>query len=217
MMHVFDWPLMASLANSGRPCDGATARRFPPDAITARRTALPSRMVFSVGELGLPLSHAAVVTKDTFRMEVARWASHLFAAPLARMRDKVASARIRRADLRRHATRERTEPLVSLSGTVGGFSTGLTFANGQFAPSRPQVTGARTEPLLGPSILRRVLVMALFAVAALGSVFHALIITHEERYCEIAVKRLQQEVLPLELEPQLEQADLFVPAGADRD
>jgi hypothetical protein len=210
MMNVFDWSLVASLAYAGGPRRGPKPSRLPSHAVTARRSTSPSRVLFAVGKLRSPLSHASVAAKHAVGVEVAARPVDGLAAPFTWLRLSAAAGDIWLAGLRRHPAREGAKTLTSLSRAACGLTTGLACRNRGSAPSRQQITSAGTEPLFGPSVLRRILGVALLAIPALCCMFHKAIISHEERYCEIAVRRLAQEVLPLEpYEPPLQQVSLL--------
>ncbi len=90
-------------------------------------------------------------------------------------------------------TGHRTEPLASLA-SAGGWVSALDAGwDGRIAPSIQEVAGTRTEPLIA-SIFGEEVGRTSGALAS-GFAFHTPLYHIEERYCEIAAKRMAQGVL----------------------
>lgn len=187
---------LAVLTDPGRPLHSCVPRRSPADAVGSRRGTLPPGMGRSDAELGLPFCHASISAEHPFAVEVAGRSGYVFAAPLARVGFKIASAWVGSPGLPRHAARERTEPLSALARAIGRRAARLTHRCGRGTPTVLQIAGRRTEPL-GLAIAGK------RPAAPNTMAFHLPIIAClreiEERYCEIAARRLDQMVLPMEL------------------
>lgn len=197
VVDMLDRIFLASLANASRPLECLVSGAFPSNHICARRAALPSRMRFAFRKFRLPLSHAGARTERLDGVEVGSWSTKVLQALGALLRDSVSSAKIRLAYLVRNTTGERTKLLVSLPCTAGWLSACGAYRLFGSAPSVQQVTFSRTKCLLGPAVVRMKCTPAHCTVPRFFA-FHSDILSQiEEKYCEVAAKRLCQEVLPL--------------------
>lgn len=169
----------------------------PSDSVSSWCPALPSRMGHSNHKLRLPFSHTGSRAERLVRVKVGGSTAERLEALSTCLGDAIASAWIGLADLRCHAARKRTELLVSLASACGWLTTHRACQRLGRSPSVEQITLRRAEGLGWPSVVRTELIAALCAVARFIGSHINIIAQIEEKYCEIAAKRLAQEVLAL--------------------
>ena len=166
----------------------------------------PSRVVFPTVVFGLPCSHTVVTAKRLFGMEVSRRPLNILTAPFTYFCNGIGSAWIRLSYFPFLPTFKRTVDLISFPGAYRGFTTDRAYRMLLFiAPSIFKVAGRGAKGLIVTAIMRMKISSALNALCCKAHVSHVFIISTivrmsrkiEEKYCEIAVRRLQQEVLPL--------------------
>lgn len=207
VVDVLHGTLPTPLANTCTPSQNSVASGFPSNPVGLGGSAFPSRVSLTTLELGLPLSHTGRIAECERGVKISRRACDLLAAPIARLRDTVGAARVRLPDLPLLPTLERTVFLVALPCADAGFSANFTRrTRGCTTPSIRKVASARTEAGFGATVKRMKIRAAMIASQCAVWVYHALSIPHieiEERYCEIAVNRLRQEVFQFE-EPKAE-------------
>jgi len=199
-MNVQNRALLATLTGATGPTNGLPASGFPADAVGTGNAPLPSRVRFAGHELRLPFGHAAARAKETLAVEIASGSAELLPAPFADVLDLTALSEVRPADLSLNPAFQGGVDLLPLASTLRGLAANGTRRGGVVPPSRLQVTGHRAISLLGPTVLRMIGFAAVFAVARLFA-FHIPVISQEieERYCEMAARRLAQDVLPAEV------------------
>ena len=194
MPHGFPFTL---LANPPRSFHCSFFGSFPADAVCLWCPAFPSRMSQSDHKLRLPFSHAGTGTEWFFGVEISRSAAKVFEALSACLSDAIASSRIWLPNLRSHAAGKRAKHLAPLTSARGWFAARRARRLLSSSPSVEQIAPGRTESLSRSAVLRAKLLIALCAVARFFGSHVNIIAQIEEKYCEIAVKRLAQEVLAL--------------------
>ena len=166
----------------------------------------PSGMVFPAVVFGLPCSHAIVTAKRLFSMEVSRRPLNILTAPFADFCNSIRPAWIRLSCFPFLPTFKRAINLISFPGTYRWLPADR--ANRMrllIAPSALKVTSRGAKGLIVTAIMGMKIISTLDTLCCKAHVSHAFIISTivrmsreiEEKYCEIAVRRLQQEVLPL--------------------
>ena len=185
----------ASLAQSAGAENRFSASCPPANAIGAGNTASPPRMGLASSELRLPLSHAPVAAERLFAVEVALRPGNVLAAPFARTSLTTRPRRVRAPSLCPLGAFPRALFLASLSGSGGGLSALGTEAFRWFAPAGPERALVGAPSRIGPSVLRVVGRLARLTRTRLGELSHVGILSDEEKWCEVAAKRLAQGVL----------------------
>lgn len=196
MMHMDTWATPTTLTHAAASLQDSTPGSLPADPIRTRRAALPARMSATGDVRGLPRRHAVNVAEHALGMKVTRGARHRSGAPVTRLCYLIRTTGIRLARLSNDAAIKRTE---SLGASAAHWSAAhITRARGASSPSVRKVAGTRTETTIRPSVLRVKVVPAILTLANLFAFHGGSIppIEIEERYCEIAAKRLAQAVLP---------------------
>lgn len=197
MMNMTDWFPFALLADPPGSRHGLFFSSLPSDSVGSRCPALPSWMGRSNHKLRLPFSHTGTRAEWLVRVKVGSSAAERLEALNTCLGDAIAAARIRLADLRCHAARKRTELLAALASARGWLAACGTRRSLSRPPSIEQVTSRRAEGLRRPAVLGAERIAALCAVACFLASHSSIIPQIEEKYCEIAVNRLRQEVLNL--------------------
>lgn len=196
-MNVLNWFPFAFLADTARPFHNLLLRSLPSSSVCFRSAAFPSWVSYSNIEFRLPFSHAGPRAERLDGMEVSGGSAKFLEALGALLCDLVAPIKSRLPSLGCDTARERAKLLVSFPCTGGRFTTCRAERSFRSAPAIQEVTRWRTKYLFRSTIVRMKGVSALLTVSSFFA-FHAGIITHlEEKYCEIAVKRLGQQVLAL--------------------
>jgi hypothetical protein len=192
-------PLPATFASPTGPRDSLSACGFPTDAIGTGSAALPAGMRLAPHELRLPFGHAPARAEEPLTVKVACGPTEFLTTPLTDAHDLTALSEVRLSSLRLGSAFQRAISLLSLAGTLSRLAANSTDGTEVVSPTGFQIACHRAITLVGPTVLRVIRFVAVFAVARLFA-FHALIIPQqiEERYCEIAAKRLQQSVMRLE-------------------
>lgn len=211
-MNVFERPFVASLTDSIGAFDNLFQCFLPSNSISySRDSPLPSRVRFSNSKFRLPFCHTFITAKSAFSMEVRYGARNVFPTPVARARFNIRSAGVGLPGLGGYSAFKRTESLMPLPCAYGRFTTMLAERRFLFPPARIEIARGRTKTLIRASIERVKWLSAIDAIPCLGFLFHIPILSDieiEERYCEIAARRLAQAVLPLPAEPAPLQARL---------
>lgn len=195
-MHLCGPTFLASLTNAIGAEHGCLACGLPADAVAPGCATAPAWMRGTGDKFRLPFRHAGTATECLFAVKVRRWAGELLSAPFAFLGDAVAATRVWLSSPTSYSARRRTILLCSLTHAECR-ATVLTCEGDRRAPPRLKIASARTEATIGPPVLGVEWVGAGFAIARLFA-FHAPIIPRielEERYCELAARRLQQAVL----------------------
>ena len=194
--------LCGTLSTSLTDASGAVYCRpsgsLPANPIGARNAAFPSRVKRTNVELGLPLSHAVISAKNAIRVEVTRRSRDRIAAPVAWLRHSVGSTRIRSSQLGELSAFRRAKPLAP-AASLELATADIARRDHTLTPSCCEVAVTRTITAASPSVFGVEVIAALFADANLFALHTPILsrIEIEERYCEIAARRLEQQVLPL--------------------
>lgn len=199
MMDMLRRTLLATLTDTAAAFDDGPPRGLPANPIRTRNAALPSWVCIPDVECGLPLSHTVVITEYPLRMEIACGAFNIVTAPVTWFSETIPFFYVGLAGLIRDSAIKRTELLGSFTGAGRWFPARFAYRIRGFSPTRLNVACIRAESLFFSAVLRIVASTALFTVAHFFASHKIIIpiIEIEERYCETAVKRLRQAVLPL--------------------
>ena len=196
-------------ATCPRKPDGFSFRRLPSNSVCPPApTASPRMMLLAAHVSTPPLRSACGVTKDALGVKVACRPNNGRSTEGAYLGFGVRCARVWPSNLCGVSACGRAQELRPLAGGHAKFTAHRTMARRCFSPSIHQIAAAATKPLVWPAVLGTVRLSALCACASLCFVFHATSkaeyrntikqnIEREERYCEIAARRMQQEVLAL--------------------
>lgn len=205
MMNIFSLTPTNLTASFSVP-SGLSSCGLPSTTASITSASRPSGMIFTPVIFGLPFSHTDIITKDVFGMKVRFSPFNVLSTKGTLFCDSVRTARIFPSVLSYLSTFKRAINLISFACAGRWFSTNRAMVfRGFIAPSLFQVTGFRTIGLIGPSILRMKIRPTNSARFCFGKFLHIPMISTiakmsieiEEKYCEIAVQRLAQEVLPL--------------------
>lgn len=196
-MNVLHWFNLALLTDAARPFHNILLRAFPSYTIGVWRSSFPAWMGFPFIEFRLPFSHARTRAKRLDGMKVGGGSAKVLQALNALLCDSVPPGQVRFSNLGRDTARERAKFLVSFPCTAGWLPAGGADGSFRRTPSIQQVTFCRAKGLFRSTILRMKSVPTLCAASSFIA-FHVHVVTQtEEKYCEIAVKRLAQGVLAL--------------------
>ncbi len=201
VMHLFRGMPSATLAPLASPSEGTITRCIPSDPIAARRPALPTGVSRADVVLRLPLGHAGTRAEQPVAVKVGCWATEILTTPLATLRRAITSTRIRLTLLPLNTALHGAQLLRALACTRRWLATDQAGALHWFTPPCPQLAGWRAiclGLLRAPTVLGMIRLPATFAIARYCHVLHTRIISQQERYCEIAARRLSQQVLHLE-------------------
>lgn len=192
-MNMLTWTFFASFADAIRALHCIQPSGFPANAIGARRTTTPTGMGIGNIELRLPFSHATPATKRSLRVKVTSSPAYFFPAPFTQASCLIASFRVSAT----YFGFLGALPTACLLRTLASAGSWLATHNANTVlattPTGLQIATRRAISRIISSVLRVKGLAATLAVSRNVGVLHSLIIPLEERYCEIAAKRLQQE------------------------
>ena len=189
--------LRAALAQPSRTENRIAASCPPANSVSSRYATSPTWMGLAGGELRLPLGHAPIATERLVSVEVALGPHDILATPITSARLAVHTIGIWTANLRFLSALPRALALASLASSRGRTPTDRACARRWFTPSRSSRAGSRTESRSGTTVERVEFGGAMLARMCLAELSHIGIIPLEEKWCEVAAKRLSQEVLAL--------------------
>jgi len=138
-------------------------------------------------------------------MEISRRPYDILSTPIACFRNKIRSSWVRFSNFPTLATLKRTINLIPFAGAYRWFSTDRAYIWWLFfSPSIYQIASIRTKSLIFPTIIRVKKVATVLTDFCFREFPHNHIIDTnarksieiEERYAEIAARRLAQEVFP---------------------
>ena len=203
-MNLYCFSLTAPLTNATGSFHDSFSCTLPTNTVATGGSAFPSGVGILYDKFRLPLSHATIITKNLIGMEVACRPCYWLTAPIAWLCDKVGTPRILFPFFAFLCALPRAIYLVSLTGAYCGFSTHRANINFSITPPILKVAIGRTKKLIGATIIRMKGFSAIFTYSGFAKFFHIYIINTiarksieiEEKYCEIAVNRLRQEVIP---------------------
>jgi len=172
---------------------------FPANTIRTWGTTPPTGMAFTSIKFRLPFSHAVIIAKNFFRMEVRLWSGNFFSAPFTNFSNKIGATRILSSVFTFLSAIPGTKCLVPFSGAYIWFPTNWAKGRRLFlTPSILKITLIRTKVLIWSSIIGMKFIPTKFTNFSFVNFFHTYIINTiarlsseiEEKYCEIAVKDL---------------------------
>ena len=213
VVNLSNGPLAAAFAHSTTPLNRRQPGRPPSHAIASGCAPLPPWVSRPAVEFRLPFSHAGAGAKYKNGMEIALGSGDGFSAPVTRLCREVGPAGVGSPHLPFLGTSKGTVALRTLPRAVAGVAAYLADWHASRAPAVEEIARTRTESRrLLPAVLRMERLPALGAHKRYCSSPHGFIVPRkriEERYCEIAVKRLEQEVFdfgepePVEVQEEL--------------
>lgn len=205
VMNLNCLPVAAPFTNTICPFHGLFSCVLPTNPIATRGTPLPTGMCILYDKFRLPFSHTPIVTKNLIGVKVAGRSCHGFTAPVTRFCYEIRAPGIFSSVFTLLCAFPRAIDLVSLASACGWFPAHGTQINTSITPTVLKVTIGRAKDLTRTAIIGVKWFSAMFTYSGFGKFFHGYIINTiakmsieiEEKYCEIAVQRLAQEVLPL--------------------
>lgn len=211
-MHFDSFSFTTSFTDSLRPFEGLFSGWFPSNTITSRTSTFPAWMSIFNNKLRLPFCHALIIAKNFIGMKIASWSCYWFTTPITWLCNQIRSFWVFPALFSYLGTLPRTINLISFSCAYGWFPTHRTKVYFSIPPSVLEKTITGTKILIRTTIIWVKRVATVFANSSFGVFFHTYIINTiakksieiEEKYCEIAVRRLAQEVLPFGSNQSLE-------------
>lgn len=204
VMNSVGWFFTHSALALGFPsCFGFCGFPSAPTGVSAPSS--PSGMIFFYDIVRLPLCHTIIITKEFITMKIRCGAIDWLSAIITFLNNTVRPTWIRFSNLPRLSTFKRTIHLIPFPRACAWLPTDRAYWGRKFlTPSVFQITRSSTKVLVRSSIVRIKIVATLFALFNFINIFHELIINYivifvkiEEKYCQIAIKRLSQGVLPL--------------------
>ena len=199
MMNVTRLAFLAPLAYAARTLHRTQSSHTPSNPVGSGGSPLPAWMADAVHEFRLPFCHATVRAKRLVAVKITGRPAEFITAPCAYLCDAIRPAGIGSPDLCGNTTRHRAIFLRALACVRYVIAAKLALIGLSGAPTIGELTLARTEGLwfFRPTAIQRVKgLSAMFTIARLVT-SHTYIIPHNERYCEIAARRLSQEVMAI--------------------
>lgn len=182
---------------------------YPSRAASNSMASSPCPMISANKGFTKPNTFAFCVTKNPLRMKITCGPRYHFSAGMAWFNFNVACGWVWASKLSEFCARARTVLLRSLTRTCARISTysASVFVR-LFAPPIFKIAGTTAKLAVWPTVLNRKEYSAFRALVYMFCVSHihniAKIVLYcnrkierEEKYCEIAARRLSQEVLPL--------------------
>lgn len=188
------------------PSQGTTTGSFPsPSIATMPAAAMPTRMGFAPNVLRAPRSLAPRRTKGKVAVKIRCGTRKPLAAPFTRLRLAIGSPWVRATPLATLSTIPRTISLVAAACARTRLAASQALCGLlRLAPAVNEVTLPRTVALGRSPILRVIRLATSHACSGVGYFSHNESLSYfgqycnrtiEERYCEIAARRLEQGVL----------------------
>ena len=193
---------MASLTNTIGISKSFLTGAIPSETISFRSASLPARMIFTTSKLRLPFCHTSPTAKDLLTVKVASRSGNIFTTPRAFFGDKIRTPAIRFAYLSLHPTFHRAIFLRPIACMGYILSTLRAISIGGFTPPSQEIALTRAiRSRILSAIFRMERLVTSLTIQGYPYSSHTYIIPQlerEEKYCEIAKKRLSQSVMKLE-------------------